>query len=260
MENIIITEINRIIYVGKDEYPERKIQFHSKKLTYCELIYQSSGEATVYFNNQILHPKPNTIRFLPAGPYEKYVVERIKHEDCIDIFFSSNIPLSDCAFVIDAKNEKLAPLFKKAFLLWVRKDSGFYMECISILYKILAEMQKMNYLPPSQFEKIKPAIEYIDKHFLTNENITSKKLETLCGISYSYIKRIFIKKFKVSPKRYIVQLKMNYACDLLYLNQHTVSQIAELCGYSDIYTFSRQFKLEFGVSPSNFVKKYKSSK
>ena len=111
-----------------------------------------------------------------------------------------------------------------------------------------------------QFQKIKPAIEYIHNNFLSNEKITAEKLTQLCGISYAYIKRIFSLKYKLSPKRYILQLKMNYACDLLRYTEHTVSQVAELCGYNDVYTFSHQFKVEFGSSPINFQKKYQSSK
>ena len=53
---------------------------------------------------------------------------------------------------------------------------------------------------------------------------------------------------------------MNYATDLLQLGEYSISQIANLCGYEDIYSFSRQFKNEFGLSPTDFSKKYKSSK
>ena len=51
-----------------------------------------------------------------------------------------------------------------------------------------------------------------------------------------------------------------YASDLLRHGEHSISQIATLCGYDEIYSFSRQFKNEFGLSPTEFIKKYKSSK
>ena len=162
--------------------------------------------------------------------------------------------------MVDVRNEKISALFRKIFSVWVQKDEGYYMECLSILYKILSEMQKTSYIPDAQFEKIKPAVDYIHKHFLSNELITSEKLVLLCGISYSYIKKIFALKYKISPKRYILQLKMRYACDLLRGEEYSISQIADMCGYSDIYTFSHQFKTEFGISPMQFIKKYKSSK
>ena len=263
-DNLIIYGINRVIYVGKNEYKEKKIFFPAKNLLYHELIYHFSGHTKVCFNQEELYTSPNTIRYLPEGNCERYTVDRLDGEksigECIDIFFSSNIPISEKAFLAKVRNEKIATLFKKIFSVWVQKNEGYYLECISLLYKILSEMQKTTYSPDSQFEKIKPAVDYIQNNFLSLEAITAEKLVSLCGISYSYIKRLFATKFKISPKRYIIQLKMNYATDLLQLSEYSISQIANLCGYEDIYSFSRQFKNEFRQSPTDFSKKYKSSK
>ena len=259
-EKFMIQDIDNIIFVGRGEYLEKRIKFQQKKLWHHELIYHFSGSATVYFNKQQLKTSSNTIRYLPEGTCEKYIVEQQEPQESIDIFFSSSIPLAESAFVIDVKNEKISMLFKKIFSVWVQQSEGYYFECISILYKILAEMQKKRYVPDNQFRKIKPAIDYIQDNFLNKELITAEKLVSLCGISYSYIKRLFSLKYKISPKRYILQLKMHYASSLLRYENHTVSQIAELCGYSDVYTFSHQFKIEFGLSPTEFMKKYKSSK
>lgn len=259
-ERLIITDINRIVLVDKNEYPEKTTQFPAKHLYHHELIYHFSGEATVYFNEQTLKTHPNSIRYLPIGPCEKYIVDRKNHGECIFICFTSNLPLADSAFVIPVKNEKIASLFKKIFSLWVAKNEEYYLECVSLLYKIIAEMKKTNYLPDAQFQKIKPAIEYIHNNFLSEETITAETLSKLCGVSYSYIKKLFDLKFKVSPKKYILSLKMNYACDLLRHGEYSISQIAETCGYNDLYTFSHQFKITFGISPSAFIEKYKSSK
>ena len=259
-ERFIITDINRIVMVGQNEYQVNPIVFSAKKLYCHEIIYHFSGESTVYFNEQILKTHPNSIRYLPIGPCEKYIVDRKERGECIDISFTSNIPLANSAFVIPVKNEKIANLFKKIFSLWVAKNEEYYLECVSLLYKIIAEMKKARYLPDAKFQKIKPAIEYIHNNFLSEEKITAERLTQLCGISYSYIKKLFDLKFNISPKKYILSLKMNYACDLLRHGEYSISQIAEMCGYNDLYTFSHQFKITFGISPSAFIKKYKSSK
>lgn len=258
--DLIIYGINKIVFVGENEYNEVRTTFKSKNLKSHELIYNFIGEATVYFNNQIFITKPNQIRYLPKGECTKYIVDRKTKGECIDIFFTSNVPLDENAFVVPIKNEKISQLFKKIFSVWVQKDEGYYLECLSILYKILSEMQKTTYLADKQFEKIKPAVEYIENNFLNKETISSQKLVSLCNISYSYIKRLFNLKYMISPKRYILQLKMKYACKLLQHGEYSVSEIADICGYSDIYTFSHQFKREFGLSPIGFTKKYKSSK
>ena len=120
-------------------------------------------------------------------------------------------------------------------------------------------MQKQNYIPQNQYDSIKPAIEYILANFLKSK-ISVPFLADKCNISEVYLKKLFVKKFGMSPIRYIIQLKINHACDLLRSGQYTVSRISELCGYDNVYFFSRQFKEYVGTSPTVFAEKYISSK
>lgn len=254
-----ITDIKRVILVGKDEYKETITSFTNKTCS-NELIFHLSGESTVFFNGKQLDVKKDTIRFLPQGEIHEYIVKRKERGECIDIFFNTDIPVTNEAFVLKLnQSEKIKSLFKKIFSVWVAKGDGYYFECVSIIYKIFAELQKKNYIPESQFNSIKPAIDYIEKHFL-DKKITAEELTLCCTISYPYIKKLFVKKFGVPPIKYSIQLKINYACDLLKSELYTISQISEICGYNDIYFFSRQFKEYMGLSPTDFINKYKSSK
>ncbi len=258
-QNFIVTNIRKVILVGKNEYPEHKMKFQPN-LSHNELIFYLSGKSTVYFNGKILKTAENTIRFLPKGESKEYVVESEERGECIDVFFDTNLPLSSEAFVIKVTNDNtICNTFKKLFAVWVAKNDGFHHECMSLLYKIFSELNKQNYLSNSNYNKIQPAVEYIQKHFL-EEKIPIRTLAEKCGISEVYLKKLFIKKFKVPPIKYIIQLKINYACDLLSLGQYSVTQVAELCNFTDVYFFSKQFKSYLGISPSTYVNKYKSSK
>ena len=258
-QNFIITGINRVILVGKNEYPQNRIVFKHPALS-NELIYNFDGKSTVYFNGKVLETEENTIRFLPKGEVKEYIVEKQIPCECIDIFFDTDIPLSDEAFVIKiTENTTIANLFKKLFAVWVSKNDGYYFECISLLYKIFAEMQKKNYIPQNQYDLIKPAIEYVEENFLVNK-ISVPFLADRCGISEAYLKKLFIKKFGMPPIKYIIRLKINHACDLLRSKQYSITQVSELCGYENVYYFSRQFKEYVGTSPSVFIERYKSSK
>ena len=255
-----IIDIKRVILVGKDEYREQVISFTSNKTCCNELIFHLSGESTVFFNGKRLEITKDSIRFLPQGEIHEYIVKRKERGECIDIFFDTDVPVTNEAFVLKLKqSEKIKSLFKKIFSVWVAKNDGYYLECISIIYKIFSELQKKNYIPESQFNSIKPAIDYIERHFL-DKKITTEELSSCCAISYPYIKKLFVKKFGVPPIKYSIQLKINYACDLLKSELYTISQTAEICGYNDIYFFSRQFKEYMGISPTDFINKYKSSK
>ncbi len=255
-KDFLITKINQVILVSKEKYTESKLSFCSE-LHYNELIFHYSGDAIVYFDDNVLETKENTLRFLPAGKVSRYDVQRNVYGECIDVFFDTDKPISKSAFVIDAsKKEHIGTLFKRLFSSWSGKTEGYYFECMSILYKIFAEIQKTTYLPPEQYLKIKPAIDEINNEFL-NKSLTSEYLSSLCEVSESYFKKLFKRRFGVPPKKYIIQKKLNYSCDLLLLGLYTVTQVAELCGFSDVYFFSRLFKKQFGLSPSEYVKKHK---
>ena len=71
-------------------------------------------------------------------------------------------------------------------------------------------------------------------------------------------KRLFKKKFGLSVKKYVIQKKINYACELLMVHRYSINQIAEMCNFSDVYYFSKQFKLQIGISPTEYIKKYKN--
>ncbi len=258
-KHFIITEIRRVILVGKDEYPNLRTSF-ANNLNFNELIFHINGKATVYFNGKILETEENTIRFLPKGENDEYIVEKKERGECIDVFFDTDFPISNEAFVIKlAENTTIGNLFKKLFVSWVSKNDGYYFECISLLYKIFAEMQKQNYIPKNQHSLIKPAIDYIEENFLGSK-ISVTFLAQKCGISDSYLKKLFIKKFGMPPVKYIIHLKINHACDLLRSERYSITQVADLCGYDNVYYFSRQFKEYAGTSPSFFVQRYKSSK
>lgn len=245
--------------VGKEEYPDSFTSF-TGKLSGNEIIFHFSGQATVYFGEEILQTYPDSIRFLPKGNFSKYAVERHERGECILVNFSADRPVSDKAFVMMPENaEKIGTLFKKIFISWVSKKDGYYFECISLLYKIFSLLQQRNYVPDSHFLKIKPAIEYIHNNFL-KEKISTTHLAALCGISESYLKRLFKEKYDTPPKKYIIQLKINHACELLRMGEYTITQAAELCNFSDVYFFSRQFREYLGITPTQFVRKYKSSK
>ena len=258
-DNFVITRINRVIMVGKDEYPERLTSF-KHDLESNELIFNISGYSTVYFNGIKLENIPESVRFLPKGPTDEYRVLRHERGECIDVFFDTDKPVSEVAFVRSvASNEKITYLFRRIFTVWVSKEPGYYFETMALLYRIFAEMGRENRSPKKHADKIAPAIELIHNEFLKRD-ITLEELAAASNMCDSYFQRLFKEKYGVSPKKYIIQLKINHACDMLRLGRYTVTQIAELSGFSDVYFFSRQFKEYVGIAPTQFAKKYVSSK
>ena len=258
-DKFVITDIKRVVMVGKDEYPQQMVSF-GHTVEHNELIFHFSGQSTVFFDDLVLETSPNTIRFLPQGETKRYDVLSRERGECIDVFFHADRVISPQTFVISvSQSEKIGTLFKRLFSTWVSEKKGYHFESISLLYRIFAEIQKDDTIPKQHLQKIAPAMEIIHNNFLTTD-LPLGMLADACHMGKSYFQKLFKEIHGISPKKYIIQMKINHACDLLRLERYSVTQIAELCNFSDVYFFSRQFKDYMGTTPTQFVAKYKSSK
>jgi AraC-like DNA-binding protein len=57
-----------------------------------------------------------------------------------------------------------------------------------------------------------------------------------------------------SPSTFFKTYKLNRAAELITEGKHTVSEIADMTGFSTLSHFSKSFKKQFGVSPSEYGK------
>lgn len=127
-------------------------------------------------------------------------------------------------------------------------------KCLALTYDIFSEIEKSfirNYISKSQINKISPAIEYIHAHYLDSD-FSCQTLPEVCNMGYTYFRKIFINQFNLTPSKYVLNLRLEKACELLRLNRFSITQISEMTGYSDVYYFSKQFKKVIGIPPSKY--------
>lgn len=100
---------------------------------------------------------------------------------------------------------------------------------------------------------IEKAMRFIQHHFC--EAISVDDIAAFAGISRSHLYRIFLKNLDVSPTDYLSSYRINKACGLLRNSSLKINEIASSVGYHDQLYFSRVFKKQKGISPSDFLKK-----
>ena len=84
------------------------------------------------------------------------------------------------------------------------------------------------------------------------EPLNLNRLATMTNNSLASFKRKFNKIYNNSPARYIRQKKLERAKYLLASSQNSISEICYECGFSNPSSFSRIFKAEYNISPSEY--------
>ena len=108
-----------------------------------------------------------------------------------------------------------------------------------------------------QIGYVEKAIQYMKSEYMNS--ITISELATHLGIDRSYFSAIFKEQIGLPPGKYLTNLRLTYAAELLSKHGMSPTTAAFSCGYADIYHFSKAFKKEFGISPRAYKVQYKKT-
>ncbi|SMC23740.1 AraC-type DNA-binding protein [Andreprevotia lacus DSM 23236] len=83
----------------------------------------------------------------------------------------------------------------------------------------------------------------------------NERMAEQVGITPNHLHRLCVQHFGVAPARYLFQLRMQHARELL-LHGQSVSAVANAVAYREVASFSRQFARHFGFSPSQTLPRF----
>lgn len=97
---------------------------------------------------------------------------------------------------------------------------------------------------------IRKAVEYISDNYY--RNITIEEIANYLSLSRNYFCSIFKNTLEKSPKEYLIQFRMDKACEYMHNNNLSIGDISRSIGYNDPLTFSKVFKKIKGLSPKRY--------
>ena len=207
-----------------------------------ELIYVTGGSVDFIINGEHITAKAGDVLYIPAGtPYKvEYSVGEsiVVHFEYCSYQETENISLSNPS--------EVGLRFLHLMELWSSRHS--VSQAKSIIYDILYKIENDRKLSIKEGSAA-ACIHYMQEHFCDPD----LDIEAVCSasfISVSSLQRAFTKYFGISPRQYLIELRMNRALELLKEDTHSVKEIAFLCGFSDEKYFSRAFKKRYGTPPS----------
>jgi AraC-like DNA-binding protein len=98
--------------------------------------------------------------------------------------------------------------------------------------------------------RIHRVLDYMHAHYA--EQIMIPELADMACVSISAFHRMFRRHTRCTALNYIARLRIGRACSLLMEHSTTISLIAEQVGYCSLALFNRQFKVQKGMTPTEF--------
>ena len=100
--------------------------------------------------------------------------------------------------------------------------------------------------------RLQPAI-----HRMIEEPAAPHSIESLareCGLSSSHFMRLFRRSMRVTACRFLEQVRISRASDLLRSSHMPIADVAKRCGFYDHSAFVKRFRLHTGVTPLAYRK------
>ena len=265
----------------------KNFNFATESHDFWELVFIDSGNAQVLSDNNVLPlTQGQAILHRPKVTHTIYTKNNFANSAIIS-FDCKSKKLKTIADQILILNEYEKSLLNKI----ISEAKASYSDKLNDAH--LTKMTKKNSLPFASEQIIKNSIELLFISLIRNfennsqhsefinltvssdkivdsirellankldnsENIDLNEISFKIGFSKSYIKSQFKKKTGSSIIQYYIDMKIDKAKKLLSQQKYTVSEISDMLGFGSIYYFSRQFKLQTDMSPTEYIKSIKA--
>lgn len=101
--------------------------------------------------------------------------------------------------------------------------------------------------PPAGMDQV---LQYIHQHY--NESISLATLADILHINKTYFSQLFRESNGISPKEYIIKMRIADAAQQLKASDIGVLEIAQSCGFNSLSNFYTVFKRITGQSPAQY--------
>lgn len=77
------------------------------------------------------------------------------------------------------------------------------------------------------------------------------------GVSYSHFRKLFHDTFNMPPVHFLLLKKLDKSTAMLRADDKKIDEIAELCGFYDVFHYSKLFSKYYGVGPGQYRRNHK---
>lgn len=260
--------VNMSIKTENNLYP------HLHDHTFWEFMLIEDGSFAQYINDEKYILNKNELHILP--PSTAHLVQPLPNKQTLFVNFEvSSSFMQDCflllgldldqTFSFDFLKINCSDFEMNSFASILTNlpnadissnDSKQPILKLIVLKLISKTIQHLN-TAPTFFHKndliTKVLTELNDKN---NFSLTINQICAKLNYCHEYITRLFKQNGLNLPVNIFLKNKLSHSCTYLISSSLTITHIAELCGINSTSYFNKSFKKEYGLTPSEYRKKY----
>ena len=252
---------------------------------YWRLYWNRSGRAWVVYNKTIYLEPDKLILIPPNTPFASDIdhsgvpstqpyslkggrVENAAMEEAriadgtvlhMFIHFTLGYPfdtISPDIFVFDitpGQQELILSITRQLISGQVRFEQTGSLELYSLIFSLLHQLPSNAWRSQKLDERVLQGIRHLERNISETE-IRNSQLAAMGGMSVNAYARLFKDQTGYSPRKYLLRMRVEKACNLLHHSDLSIEQVASACGFADRYYFTRIFSQTMKVPPGAYKK------
>ncbi len=245
--------IKRLITVIKNQNREFHKLLSIKGRHSDAVVYIIAGRCTYSFDNGAkFDVGEGDVVYLPyRAVYTMYIHTTDYRFVFCDFEFENDVPRPGSVYAAQTVPEA-QHLFEKLFRTYT--TGGTYADCMAALYAIYGMIQRGGAPVTSRKASlVQTAKGEMDVRF-KDSALSISLIAQSVNMSEVYFRKLFKSLYGVSPARYLMITRLNYAKTLMGYPFLTLAECAVQSGFSSQQYFNRVFKQETGLSPGQYRK------
>ena len=239
--------------------------FHNQSKPYGKIqsrkshgfIFRIKGDAEYFFDGKSFKIGPSEMAFLPKGSCYEYTTTQESDSLYTSINFEADIESPRISFYSLKDFQGAGDIFQGFSDMWKFGNTSDRYKCLADFYTLLSYVSRLENSKSEDNKNhliISTAVEYLKKH-LYDTDFKVEKLHRICGISDTYFRKIFISRFAMPPKEYVLKERLSHARLIIESGDFdSIKSVAESVGFSDSLYFSKAFRKYYGFPPSGIWK------
>ena len=233
-----------------------------------QLLYVASGKAHFYFDKSeedTVVTAGHMVLYRPKEP-QRYIYYGEEQTEVYWVHFTGNnvtnilrhYGIGSGMRVIETGTSLEYPRIFKQMIQELQRCQAHYPDLLTLLLlELLIRIERQigrEHRPKDAYlnAEMELAIQHFSDHYSDEINIEEYALSR--GMSVSWFIRNFKQYAGTTPMQYLVERRMANAQVLLETTSYNISEIAALVGYDNPLYFSRIFRKQKGMSPSEYRK------